>query len=89
MTAAMIEVQNVSRAFDMLRAVEGLSGTETAECLGIPEDTVKTRLHRARVRLQESLRVAFEPAIARALAFEAPRCNRVVAALLQQIGAAG
>src|SRR4051794_14032750 len=43
------------RAVFVLRAVEGLSGAEVAECLGIAEETVKTRLFRARARLQEML----------------------------------
>jgi len=32
----------------MLRAVEGLNVAETAECLALSLETVKTRLHRAR-----------------------------------------
>ncbi len=49
------------RAVFVLRAVEEMSGAETAECLGIPEETVKTRLFRARARLQETLLEALEP----------------------------
>lgn len=38
-----------------LRDVEGFSGQETAEILGISEDAVKTRLVRARLKLREEL----------------------------------
>ncbi len=42
----------------ILRDVEGLRGTETAEVLGIGEPALKSRLHRARLRLARALRVA-------------------------------
>jgi len=38
-----------------------MSGAEVAECLGIAEETVKTRLFRARRRLQEMLVQSIEP----------------------------
>jgi RNA polymerase sigma-70 factor (ECF subfamily) len=75
------------RAVFVLRAVEELSGAETAECLGIPEETVKTRLHRARGRLQEKVLESIEPAIAGVYDFHLSRCDRVVAAVLRRIGA--
>jgi RNA polymerase sigma-70 factor (ECF subfamily) len=75
------------RAVFVLRAVEEMSGAETAECLGIPEDTVKTRLYRARGRLQDALLSSLEPTIPRAFEFQRPRCDRVVAAVLRRIGA--
>ena len=43
------------RSVFVLRDIEGLSGEETAEFLGLPVATVKTRLHRSRRRLQEML----------------------------------
>lgn len=43
------------RAIVFLREVEGLSTREVAEVMGISEDNVKARLHRARVRLQAQL----------------------------------
>jgi RNA polymerase sigma-70 factor (ECF subfamily) len=41
----------VFRTVFVLRAVEGISGIETAACLGINETTVRTRLYRAQRRL--------------------------------------
>jgi RNA polymerase sigma-70 factor (ECF subfamily) len=40
----------------ILRDIEGLRGAEAAEVLGIGERAVKSRLHRARLRLAASLR---------------------------------
>jgi RNA polymerase sigma-70 factor (ECF subfamily) len=74
------------RTVFMLRAVEELSVAETASCLEIPEETVKTRLHRARGLLQEALLARAESAAPGAFPFEAPRCDRVVAAVLQRLG---
>lgn len=82
---AIGELPDEFRAVFVLRAVEEMSGAETAECLGIPEETVKTRLHRARGRLQETLLAAFEPQVSRAFEFQRPRCDRVVAAVLARI----
>lgn len=43
------------RAIVFLREMEGLSTREVAEVMGISEDNVKTRLHRARLALQKQL----------------------------------
>ena len=43
------------RVIVFLREMEGLSTREVADVLGISEDNVKTRLHRARVALQGAL----------------------------------
>ncbi|MEO8681538.1 MAG: RNA polymerase sigma factor [Vicinamibacterales bacterium] len=43
------------RAIVFLREMEGLSTREVAKVMGISEDNVKTRLHRARVQLQSAL----------------------------------
>lgn len=43
------------RAIVFLREMEGLSTKEVAKVMGISEDNVKTRLHRARIQLQADL----------------------------------
>ncbi len=43
------------RAIVFLREMEGLSTREVAKVMGMSEDTVKTRLHRARLQLQAEL----------------------------------
>jgi RNA polymerase sigma-70 factor (ECF subfamily) len=62
----------------VLRAVEGLSGAETAACLDIGEEAVKTRFHRARPRLQKGLRQRGSGVTAEAFPFHLSRCDRVV-----------
>ena len=43
------------RAIVFLREIEGLSTREVAKVMGMSEDNVKTRLHRARLQLQADL----------------------------------
>jgi RNA polymerase sigma-70 factor (ECF subfamily) len=74
------------RTVFVLRAVEEMSGVETAECLDIPEDTVKTRFHRARVRLQKLLLAELEPKVTGTFDFAAPRCDRVVREVFRRLG---
>ena len=52
---AMRELPAQYRAIVFLREIEGLSTREVAHVMGISEDNVKTRLHRARIQLQASL----------------------------------
>jgi RNA polymerase sigma-70 factor, ECF subfamily len=75
------------RTVFMLRAVEGLSVAETAEILAIPEDTVKTRLFRARDQLQTVL-AGTDHAPDKAFRFLVPRCNRVVDAVFRTLARA-
>jgi hypothetical protein len=51
--AQVIERVRAGDGFCFEILVEQMSGAETAACLGIPEETVKTRLHRARLRLKD------------------------------------
>jgi RNA polymerase sigma-70 factor, ECF subfamily len=76
------------RAVFVLRAVEGMSVAETAEALSIPPETVKTRLHRARHRLQEALGARFKALMPAAFEFGGARCDRIVAAVLARLGPA-
>jgi RNA polymerase sigma-70 factor (ECF subfamily) len=62
----------------VLRMVEQMSGAETAACLGIPEETVKTRLHRARLRLRDIVMGAVDVDAERVYDFHLSRCDRVV-----------
>lgn len=73
------------RSAFVLREVEGLSTAETAECLGINEETVKTRLHRARGRLRETLYRSAGFANALVFPFHYPRCDRVVDAVFARL----
>ena len=50
------------RAVFVLRDIQGLSTSETAEVLGISPTAVKVRLHRARLHLREQLTAYFSEA---------------------------
>lgn len=71
----------------MLRQVEGLSTSETAEVLGVSEDVVKTRFSRARHALQQDLLDRAGAATASAFTFGQARCDRVVASVLARLDA--
>jgi RNA polymerase sigma-70 factor (ECF subfamily) len=60
MDLAIAELPETLRATFILRDIQGLSGSETAEILGISVPTVKTRLHRARLWLRDRLSDYFE-----------------------------
>lgn len=54
--AAMRRLPDRARAVFVLHDVEGFSGAEVAELLGIAEGTVRAHLHRARTLMREALR---------------------------------
>lgn len=81
----IMRLSETYRTVLVLRQVEGLSTEETAEVLGVSADVVKTRLRRARVMLREALLERAGVTFERLFAFEAPRCNRVVEAVMQKI----
>jgi RNA polymerase sigma-70 factor (ECF subfamily) len=58
--------------------VEGLSTSETGEGLGVGDEVIKTRLHRARVMLRRSVTERLRDAAPFVFPFHAPRCHRVV-----------
>jgi RNA polymerase sigma-70 factor, ECF subfamily len=64
-----------------------LSTAATAECLGVSEEVVKTRLSRARVRLRDRLYERAGAVASAAFTFGAERCDRVVAAVMSRLTA--
>ena len=73
------------RVVFVLRAVEELSVEETAEALGIPPATVRTRLFRARSLLREALASKIDLACEEAFSFAGERCDRIVAHVLERM----
>jgi RNA polymerase sigma-70 factor (ECF subfamily) len=73
------------RSVFMLREIEGLSTAETAECLDISEENVKTRFHRARAVLQRELYSLAGANVNTAFQFLGARCDRIVARVLERI----
>ncbi len=53
--AALVALPERLRVVFVLREIQGLSTEETATTLGLGESAVKVRLHRARLRLRETL----------------------------------
>jgi RNA polymerase sigma-70 factor, ECF subfamily len=66
------------RAVVMMRDIEEMSTSETAECLSLTEENVKIRLHRAHGLLRKGLYARARISTAEAFPFHAPRCDRVV-----------
>jgi RNA polymerase sigma-70 factor (ECF subfamily) len=75
------------RVVFVLRCVEELSVEETAQCLGIPEATVRSRHFRAKSLLRESLAQEIDLAERNVFSFGGEHCNRVVAAVLAKLDA--
>lgn len=73
------------RTILIMRDVEETSVEETASILGIKPETVRTRLHRARSRLRESLGKELGTMLKDVFPFERPRCDALVGRLLHQV----
>ena len=73
----------------MLRDVEELDTRETADALGLSEETVRVRLHRARHQLQESLTRNLGEAISESFRFDGARCDRILAAVTAELDKVG
>jgi len=61
LNAALDALPEMYREVILLRDVEDMTAPEAAEVLGITVEAVKSRLHRARRSLRDSLRPALEP----------------------------
>lgn len=75
------------RTIFMLREIEGLSTSAAAASLGIGEELAKVRLLRARRALRGELTTLLGADAPAAFAFEAPRCDRVVHAVMARLAA--
>ena len=75
------------RTVFVLRSIEDMSTEETAECLELTTDVVKTRLHRARGLLRKELLARAGSSTASLYHFAGARCDRIVANVLARIAA--
>ncbi len=73
------------RAVFMMRAIEQMSIEETAACLGIPGETVKTRLHRANKLLRQALSAEFGSILDDAFPFLGARCDGLIHRVLERL----
>ena len=79
------ELPESYRTVFVLRSVEELTVGETAEILGIPEETVRSRHFRAKILLRESLARELDSAEPDLFEFGGDHCDRVVANVLAQL----
>jgi len=71
----------------ILRIVEQMSILETADMLGIPAATAKTRLHRAIAQLRRALGEELAATFDDAFPFGGSRCDRLTEAVMHRLGA--
>jgi RNA polymerase sigma-70 factor (ECF subfamily) len=67
------------------RVVEEMSIEETASLYGLKPETVKTRLHRARAMLRESLEQKFGPMLTNTFPFGGQRCERMADRIIERL----
>ena len=85
LSGAIDELPEGQRAVFVLREVEGMSTAETAAALGISEENVKVRLHRARQALRRAVARQLGAELTHLYAFAGERCDRVTAAVMGRI----
>ncbi|HEU4625628.1 MAG TPA: RNA polymerase sigma factor [Steroidobacteraceae bacterium] len=76
------------RVVFVLRSVEEMSVEETAQCLGIPEATVRTRHFRAKSLLRESLARDIDLAERDLFEFGGAHCDGIIRRVLFRLGSA-
>lgn len=77
------------RVVFIMRDVEDCSIAETAAALGIKEETVKTRLHRARRLLRAAISERMASSVTEAFMFMGARCERMSERVLARLAEAG
>ncbi|MEP7157732.1 MAG: RNA polymerase sigma factor [Betaproteobacteria bacterium] len=82
---AIEELPEKYRVVFILRAVEELSVEETASCLDVSLDVVKTRYLRARSMLRDVLNAQVESLAQEVFAFAGTRCDAVVAHVMADL----
>jgi RNA polymerase sigma-70 factor (ECF subfamily) len=83
---AVDSLPDAYRTTFVLREVEQLSTSETAQALNIEESAVKTRVHRARRLLQQLLTDELRAALGGVYQFEGRRCNRIITRVFARLG---
>jgi RNA polymerase sigma-70 factor (ECF subfamily) len=84
---AILAIPEQYRLVLMLRDVEQMSTAEAATALDLTEENVKVRLHRARALVRKELFARAGSEAQSAFGFMGARCDRVVARVLETIGA--
>jgi RNA polymerase sigma-70 factor (ECF subfamily) len=82
---AISELPDKYRTVFVLREVEEMTTSETAEALDLTEENIKIRLHRAKALLRKQLFSQVGASAHDVLQFHLSRCDRVVAGVFQRI----
>jgi RNA polymerase sigma-70 factor, ECF subfamily len=82
---AVANLPETYRTVFVLRSIEDMTTEETAECLELSSDVVKTRLHRARGLLRRELLARAGTSVAALYPFAGARCDRIVAGVLARL----
>jgi RNA polymerase sigma-70 factor (ECF subfamily) len=86
---AIDDLPEAFRIVLVARIIEDMSIEETAELFGLRAETVRTRLHRARVLLKVALKQHIDSALTDAFPFAGQRCARVTSAVLLRFSLPG
>ncbi len=87
--ASIAELPPIYRSVFMLRAVEEMSVADTAWCLGVSAEVVKTRFLRARALLRERLASRVESGARDTFGFAGARCDAVLAHVMADLARLG
>jgi RNA polymerase sigma-70 factor (ECF subfamily) len=82
---AIDDLPEIFRVVFVMRDVEEMSVEETADFLGLPPATVKTRLHRARRQLRRALDEKLASTLIGAFPFDGQRCQRMTDEVLHRL----
>jgi RNA polymerase sigma-70 factor (ECF subfamily) len=82
---AVANLPELYRSVFVLREIEQMNTSETAEALDLTEENVKVRLHRGKALLREHLLDRLGSISGKAFAFHAVRCDRIVANVFARI----
>jgi RNA polymerase sigma-70 factor, ECF subfamily len=83
---AVAELPDIFRTVFVLREIEGLSVEETSQVLGVAAATVKTRLLRAKRRLQEALAPDVHEALIDTFPFAGAECAALTKHVMVRLG---
>ncbi len=83
---AVDQLPDSFRMVFVLRDIEEMSIEETASQLGLRPETVKTRLHRARRLLRQSLDRTLSAAVSEVFPCAGARCARITDTVLERLG---
>jgi len=82
---AILSLPDHYRSVLMMRDVQEMDTAETAACLGLSEENVKVRLHRARGLMRKELQARAGSAVTSAFGFDGARCDRIVARVFERL----